>query len=172
MDVGDASSRHLSATMEQNFHQPNHASVVDLDPWDFVFARHNRPGQPLEQSEIDMHVEGLSLERGEAVGEKLTHSGEVIERFRQMKVSEVVAAHFAPEESEKLLVLFDKGVLEVGSQDVMTVLDSLKGRMQLALELFADALTEELRDFVSGQKQTTLRSRKPKFALVRVRPTT
>ncbi len=155
-DVGGAPSRHLSATMEQNFHQPNHASVVDLDPWDFAFACHNRQGQALEQSEIDMHVEGLSLESGEAVSdltEDLTHRGEVIESFLQMKVSEVVAAHFASEESEKLLVLFDKGVLEVGSQDVMTMLDSLQGRMQLALELFADALTEELRDFVSGQKQ-------------------
>ena len=30
MDVGGAPSRHLSAAMEQNFHQPNHASVVDL----------------------------------------------------------------------------------------------------------------------------------------------
>jgi hypothetical protein len=35
----------------------------------------------------------------------------------------------------------------------MTVLDSLQGRMQLALELFSDALTEELRDFVSAQQQ-------------------
>jgi len=103
-----------------------------------------------------MHVEGLSLESREAVSDltkDLTHRGEGIERFLQMKVSEVVAAHFASEESEKLLVLFDKGVLEVGSQDVMTVLDSLQGSVHLALELFADALTEELRDFVSGQKQ-------------------
>ena len=61
--------------------------------------------------------------------------------------------YFASEESEKLLVLFDKGVLEVGSQDVMTMLDSLQGRVYFALKLPADALTEELRDFVSGQEQ-------------------
>lgn len=156
MDVGGAPSRHLSATMEQNFHQPNHASVVDLDPWDFALARHNGQGQALEQSEVDMHVESLSLESREAVSdltEDLTHRGEVIESFLQMKVGKIVAAHFASEESQKLFVLFDKGVLKVGSQDVMTVLDSLQGRMKLALELFADALAEELRDFVSAQKQ-------------------
>ena len=156
MNLGGAPSRHLSAAMEQNFHQPNHAGVVDLDPWNFAFACYHRQGQALEQSEVDMHVEGLSLESGETVSdltEDLTHRGEVIERFLQMKVSEVVAAHFASEESKKLLVLFDKGVLEVGSQDVMTMLDSLQGSVQLALELFADALTEELRDFVSRQKQ-------------------
>src|SRR4029453_11800138 len=142
--------------MEQHFTQSNHTGVMDLDPWDFAFARHDGQGQALEQSEVDMHVEGLSLESRVTVRnltENLTHPGEVIERFLQMKVSEVVAAHFASEESEKLLVLFDKGVLEVGSQDVMTVLDSLQGRIKLALEFFADALTEELRDFVSGQKQ-------------------
>lgn len=103
-----------------------------------------------------MHVEGLSLESRETVGdftEDLTHRGEVIKSFLQMKVSEVVAAHFASEESEKLLVLFDKSVFEVGSQDVMTMLDSLQGRMYFALKLFADALTEELRDFVSRQQQ-------------------
>jgi hypothetical protein len=30
MNLGGAQSRQLSAAMEQNFHQPNHASVVDL----------------------------------------------------------------------------------------------------------------------------------------------
>ena len=142
--------------MEQHFHQSNHTGVMDLDPWDFAFARHDGQGQALEQSEVDMHVEGLSLESRVTVRnltENLTHPGEVIERFLQMKVSEVVAAHFASEESEKLLVLFDKGVLEVGSQDVMTMLDSLQGRVHFALKPFFDALTKELGDFVSGQKQ-------------------
>jgi len=156
MNLGGAPSGHLSAAMEQNFHQPNHAGVVDLDPWDFAFACYHRQGQALEKSEVDMHVEGLSLESRETVSdltEDLTHRGEVIERFLQMKVGEVVAAHFASEESEKLLVLLDESVLEVGSQDVMTVLDSLQGRMHFALKPFFDALTEELRDFVSRQQQ-------------------
>lgn len=156
MNLGGAPSGHLSAAMEQNFHQSNHASVVELNAGNFALAHHHRQGQALEQSEVDMHVEGLSLESTEAVSdltEDLTHRGEVIERFLQMKVSEIVAAHFASEESEKLLVLFDKGILEVGSQNVMTMLDSLQGRMHFALELFADALTEELRDFVSRQQQ-------------------
>ena len=36
---------------------------------------------------------------------------------------------------------------------MMTMLDSLQGRVHFALKLLANALTEELRDFVSGQKQ-------------------
>src|SRR5262245_596827 len=156
MDLCRAPAGHLSAAMKQNFHESNHTGVMDLDPWDFAFARHDGRGQALEESEVDMHVEGLSLESRETVGdltEHLAHRREVIERFLQMKVSEVVAAHFASEESEKLLVLFDKSVLEIGSQDMMTMLDSLQGRVYFALKLLANALTEELRDFVSGQKQ-------------------
>src|SRR4030095_2655846 len=161
MNLGGAPSRHLSAAVEQNFHQPNHAGVVELNAGNFAFACHHRQGQALEQSEVHMHGEGVSLESRKAVSdltEDLTHRGEVIERFLQMKVSEVVAAYFASEEGEKLLVLFDKGVLEVGSQDVMTVLDSLQGSMHFPVCLFADALTEELRDFVSGQKQKPQRA--------------
>src|SRR5262249_18097731 len=104
----------------------------------------------------DMHVEGLSLESSETIGdltEHLAHRRQVIERFLQMKVREVVAAHFASEESEKLLVLLNKGVLEIGSQDMITMLDPLQGRVYFALKLLANPLTEELRDFVSGQKQ-------------------
>jgi hypothetical protein len=156
MDVAGTPARHLSAAMEQNFHQSNHASVVDLNAGNFALASDNRQGQALEQSEVDMHVEGLSLESrvpASNLTEDLTYHGEVIERFLQTKVREVVAAHFASEKSEKLLVLLDKSVLEVGSQDVMTMLDSLQGRVHFALKLSANALTEELGDFVSRQQQ-------------------
>ena len=50
--------------MEQNFHQSNHSSVVDLNAGNFALASDNRQGQALEQSEVDTHVEGLSLESG------------------------------------------------------------------------------------------------------------
>ena len=65
MDLCRAPAGHLSAAMEQNFHQSDHPGVMDLDPWDFAFARHDGRGQALEESEVDMHVEGLSLESSE-----------------------------------------------------------------------------------------------------------
>src|SRR5262245_41104038 len=110
MDLCRAPAGHLSAAMEQNFHQSNHTSVVDLNAGNFAFAYYNWQGQALKESEVNMHVEGLSLESREAVRnltEDLTHPGEIIESFLQMKVREVVAAHFASEKSKKLLVLLD-----------------------------------------------------------------
>jgi hypothetical protein len=62
-----------------------------------------------------MHVEGLSLESGEAVSdltEDLTHRGEVIERFLHMKVREVVAAYFASEKSKKFSYCLTKAFLK------------------------------------------------------------
>src|SRR5262249_50748261 len=156
MDLCRAPAGHLSAAMEQNFHRSAHRGLMNLDPWVFAFARHDGRGQALEESEVDMHVEGLSLESSETIGdltEHLAHRRQVIERFLQMKVREVVAAHFASEESEKLLVLLNKGVLEIGSQDMMTMLDPLQGRVYFALKLLQNALTKELRDFVRGKKK-------------------
>jgi hypothetical protein len=157
MDLAGAPARHLSAAMEQNFHQSNHASVVDLNAGNFALATDNRQSQALEQREVDRHVEGLSLESTEALSnltEDLTHCGEIIESFLQMKVNQIVAAHFASEESEKLLVLLDKGVPEVGSQDVMAVLNSFRGRVHFALKLSADALTKELRDLSAVKRNS------------------
>ena len=139
MDLCAAPTGHLPTAMEQHFHQSNHASVVNLDPWDFAFAHHHRQSQSLEEGKVHMHVETLGLESSEAVrdlGEHLTHRGEMIQSFLQVKVRQVVATHFASEEGEKLLVLFDKGVLEIGPQDMVTVLDSLQGSPEFALKVF------------------------------------
>ena len=60
--------------MEQNFHQANHAGVVDLDAGEFGGAQGDRQGQALEQREIDMHVEAAGLEGGEAVSDQRNFS--------------------------------------------------------------------------------------------------
>ena len=62
MDLRSVPAGHLSAAMEQHFHQSNHAGVVDLDPWDFAFARHDGQGQALEERKVDMNIKALGLE--------------------------------------------------------------------------------------------------------------
>ena len=44
--------------------------VLDLDPGDFAAADLNRQRQPLEQREVDVHVEQVSLEAGQAIGDR------------------------------------------------------------------------------------------------------
>ena len=54
--------------MEKNFHQAEHAEVVDLDAGDFAVAGGNGKSQALEQWEIDMDIESLGFEGSETVG--------------------------------------------------------------------------------------------------------
>ena len=77
-----------------------------------------------------MHVEPLGLETGEGIGdglEAIAHGVEVFESFLQPEVPEVVRAEFVAQEGGKLLVLLEKGVLEVGAEDEVAVIDAVEG---------------------------------------------
>ena len=69
MDLGGAPSTQLGTTVEQDFHQAEHAGVLDLDAGDFAVARGDGKSQTLEQREIDVNIQGLGLELGETVGD-------------------------------------------------------------------------------------------------------
>src|SRR5207244_9328187 len=66
MNVGGSPSVELRAAMQQHFHQAHHPGVVDLDASDFGFANGDRQSDPLKQWKVDVHVQGLSFETGEA----------------------------------------------------------------------------------------------------------
>src|SRR4029077_19014912 len=51
----------------------------------------------------------------------------------------------------ELFVLFEEGVLEVGAEDVMAVLDAIDDGGQLAAHLAVQPGAEDLRDLVGGQ---------------------
>src|SRR5438034_10923641 len=67
MNVGGSPSVELRAAMQQHFHQAHHPGVVDLDAGDFGFANGDRQSDPLKQWKVDVHVQGLSFETGEAI---------------------------------------------------------------------------------------------------------
>ena len=73
-----------------------------------------------------MHIEALSLETSEAVGDSLepySHVVEMIESFLQAEVAQVIGAKLVAEEAGELLVLFEEAVFPVGAKDVMPLLD-------------------------------------------------
>src|SRR6266568_9460649 len=67
VNLGGTPAGQPSAAVEQNLHQADHARVVNLDTGEASGAQGDRQGQALEEREIDMHVERLGLESGEAV---------------------------------------------------------------------------------------------------------
>src|SRR6516225_8159493 len=67
VDLAGAPAPELGTTVEQHFHQTEHAGVVDLDAGDFAVSCGNRESQALEQWEVDVDVESLGLEGSETI---------------------------------------------------------------------------------------------------------
>jgi hypothetical protein len=125
------------SAVEQNLHQADHPSVVDFDAGKLGSAYRDWQRQPLEERELDMDVQALCLEGGEAVGdleELLARGGEVVEAFLQSEIGQIVGADLIAQEGGELFVLLDEGVFEVGAEDVMAVLDLLQGGVEFALQ--------------------------------------
>ena len=85
------------------------------------------------------------------IGEKLlAHRSQMLQAFLQPEVGEVVGADLVAQEGGELLVLLDEGVLAVGAEDMMAVLDLLERGVELALELAGEALPKTSAILLSG----------------------
>src|SRR5580698_10157859 len=101
-----------------------------------------------------MNVEALGLETGETVGdglESFPHGVEMVESFLQAEVAQVIGAKLVAEEAGEFLVLFEEGVLPVGSEDVMAVLDLIDDRGEFPMQPFVQPHAEDLADAVRRQ---------------------
>ena len=115
MDLLDAPAADLSAAVQQHFEQPDDAHVVDLDARIAHGADGDRQGDTLQQREVDVNVEPLRLEAGEAVGDGLegrAHRIEMVEALAQAEVGEVVGTQFVAQERRELLILLGKAFLK------------------------------------------------------------
>src|SRR5438067_13934007 len=85
-----------------------------------------------------MDVEPLRLAAGETIRDDLkllAHRLQMVQALLQAEVAQVVRAQFIAEERGELLVLFEERVLPVGAVDVVTVLDLIDDRTELAAKL-------------------------------------
>ena len=98
-----------------------------------------------------MDIEALRLETGKAIGDglkPLPHRVEVIETFLQAEVTQVVGAEFVAQEAGELFVLFEEGILPVGAEDMMAVLDLVDHGCQFPAQSFVQADAEDLADAI------------------------
>src|SRR6267143_3380698 len=101
-----------------------------------------------------MHIEALSLETSEAVRDGLESFPrvlEMIESFFQAEVAQVIGAKLVAEEAGELLVLFEEGVLPIGAEDVMAMLDLIDDRGEFPMQPFIEPHAEDLADPVRRQ---------------------
>ena len=130
-------------------------SVVDLDPGIADRADGDRQGEALQQREVDVDVEPLRLEAGEAAGDGLEASRgrhrDGPSPFLRRKSARLLETQFVAQEGGELFVLLEEGVLEVGAEDMMAVLDAIDDGGQLAAHPAVQAGAEDLGDLVGGQ---------------------
>lgn len=84
VDLARAPSAQLGAAVEQNFHQAEHAGVLELDAGDFGVSRRDGQSQTLEQGKVDVDIKRLGLEGSETIGngaQSLTNGWQVIQGF-------------------------------------------------------------------------------------------
>ena len=128
MDLLGRPASDLRAAVQEDFHQPDDARLVDLDAGIAHRADGNRQGNALQQWKVDVNVEPLGLVRGEAAGnglELLPDRIEILQALLETEVPEVVGAELIAQERCELLVLLQERVLEVGAIDMVAVLDLL-----------------------------------------------
>src|SRR3984893_7882012 len=101
-----------------------------------------------------MDIEALSLETSEAVSDALkscAYGVEMSEPFLQTEVAQVIGAKLVAEEAGELLVLFEQGVLPVGAEDVMAMLDLIDDGGQFPMQPLVEPHAEDLADAVRRQ---------------------
>ena len=75
----------------------------------------------------------------------------MVQSLLEAEVGEVVGDQLVAQEGGELFVLLEKGVLEVGAEDMMAVLDAIDDGGELAAHLAVQARAEDLGDLVGGQ---------------------
>src|SRR5215813_8923611 len=101
-----------------------------------------------------MNIEPLCLEGSKAAGdglEALADCVEMVQSLLEAEIGKVVGDQLVAEEGGELFVLLQEGVLEVGAEDMMTVLDAIDDGGELALHPTVHVCAKDLGDPVSRQ---------------------
>src|SRR5262249_46551524 len=89
MDLLGRPASDLRAAVQEDFHQPDDARLVDLDAGIAHRADGNRQGNALQQRKVPVNVEPLGLGRGEAAGNGLELLPDRIEILQALLETEV-----------------------------------------------------------------------------------
>src|SRR6516162_9647765 len=144
----------MSAAMQEDFEEADDAGIVDLDARVAHRADGDRQGEALQEREVDVDVEPLCLETGEAVGDVLEAFAdglEMVQPFLEAEIDEVVGHAFVAQKGRELFVLLQEGVFEIGAEGMMTMFYAVNDGGELAAHLAVEARAEDFGDLVGGE---------------------
>ena len=93
MDLLGGPATDVAATVQEDFEQADDARIMELDAGIADRADGDGEGEALQQREVNMDIEPLRLEAGEAICdglEPLAHGIEMIQSLPEMEIGEVV----------------------------------------------------------------------------------
>ena len=93
VDLLGGPSADVGAAVQQDLKETDDARIMQLDAGIADRANGDGKGETLQQREVDMDVEPLRLEAGEAICdglEPLAHGMEMIQSLSEMEIGEVV----------------------------------------------------------------------------------
>ena len=154
MNLLGGPATHRIAAVQQHLQKSDRPGVRNFDAGMSHRPDGDRQSQPLEQREVHMNIEALRLEPGKAVGddlESLAHRIQMIQSLFQAEVAQIVGAEFVAQVAGELLILFEKGVVPVSAENVMTMLDLVDHGGEFAAQAFVQAGAEDLADPVGRQ---------------------
>src|ERR1700732_492785 len=97
------------------------------------------------------HCAWKPAKRSVMVWKTLADGIEMVQSLFETEIGEVVGDQLVAQEGGELFVLFEEGVLEVGAEDVMAVLNAIDDGGQLAAHPAVQTGAEDLSDFVCSQ---------------------
>src|SRR6266478_278163 len=141
VDLLGGPAANMAAAMEEDFEQADDAGVVDLDPGVAHRADGDGQGEALQQRKVDVDIEPLRLETGEAGGdglEALANGIEMVQSLLKTEVGEVVGDQFVAQEGGELFVLLEEGVAAI-----LNLCDRVKAREIELLALLGGELRSQ-----------------------------
>ncbi len=158
MDLPRGPAADVTAAVQEHLEEADDARVVDLDAGIANRADGDRQGEALQQREVDMDVEPLRLKAGEAAGdvlEPLAHGLEMVQSLPEPEIGEVVGDQLVAQVGGELFILFEEGVLEVGAEDMVAVLDAVDDGGEFATRPAVHTGAEDCGDPVAGEPPQT-----------------
>jgi hypothetical protein len=105
----------MAAAMEEDFEQADDAGVVDLDPGVAHRADGDGRGEALQQRKVDVDIEPLRLETGEAGSdglEALANGLEMVQSLPETEIGQVVGDQLVAQEGGDFSYCFRKAFLK------------------------------------------------------------
>ena len=127
---------------------------MDLDSGIADRTDGDRQSDSLQQGKVHVDVEALRLKAGEAVCDglkSLPHRVEMIEPFLQAEVAQIVGTELVAQEAGELLVLFEKGILPVGAENMVAMFDLIDHGREFPVQPFIQPDAKDLADAVRRQ---------------------